>query len=196
MTFREARKLKRIFKCIQDAYSEIDKATDNREEDVKFVFGTSAKPTWAKEDHIHLMSGVIVNLSLTADGDIMFAPENWRNVFGEQIIGVIGPHNEKGKNSISFYLPKFEWRVTIGFANSYYANNATSKQLHINEILHWVIDNFNIKIVEEHTAQLRCVRTKREFGLALKESYYLTKKEKSQYDYEASYALIDEKKKD
>lgn len=209
MNYWQKEKLKKIFKCIADAYLEIDKATDDREADIRKVFGTPTNPTWAEEDHIHLKSGMIANIKLLESGAFTFAPEYWRNTFGEQIYGVYSPRywdekkRNKLRNSIKFewFEGKFQWTCKVGFGNSYYINDAVRYPHEVaREVLYWMIEHFNVEKIRENTFALCNARTKREFGLAYKSSYFETKplKEPSEddkatdYVAEASYAMIDE----
>ena len=209
MNYWQKEKLKKIFKCIADAYLEIDKATDDREADIEFVFGTPTNPTWADEDHIHLKSGLVANIELLESGAFTFAPEHWRNTFGEQIYGVYSPRywdekkRNKLRNSIKFewFEGKFQWTCKVGFGNSYYINDAGRYPHEVaREVLYWMIEHFNVGKIRQQTFVLKLKRTHREFGLDLKDSYYQTKelKEPSEddkatdYVAEASYAMIDE----
>ena len=208
MNYWQKEKLKKIFKCIADAYLEIDKATDDREADIEFVFGTPANPTWAEEDHVHLKSGEVVNIELLESGAFAFLPEHWRNVFGEQIYGVFSPKyweekRNKLRNSIQFgwFEGKFQWTCKGGFGNSYYVNDMGRYPYKVaTEVLHWMIEHFNVGNVRQKTLSLKIERRHREFGLDLKESYYQTKSLKepsdddkaTDYVAEATYTMIDE----
>lgn len=206
MNYWQKEKLKKIFKCIADAYLEIDKATDDREADIRKVFGTATNPEWAPEDHIHLNSGQIVDIELLECGGFVYSPERWRNTFGEQISGVFSPkyYDKKGKlrNSIHFcfFKGKFQWTCQVGFCNSYYSSETSYPASIGEEVVHWMIDNFNVEKIRENTFALRNARTKREFGLAYKSSYFETKPLKepkegdkaTDYVAEATYAMIDE----
>lgn len=208
MNYWQKEKLKKIFKCIADAYLEIDKATDDREADIEFVFGTPANPTWAEEDHIHLKSGEVVNLELLESGAFTFSPEHWRNTFGEQIYGIYVPKywDEKKRNlrnSIKFewFEGKFQWTCQVGFGNSYYVDEMGRYPHEVaREVLYWMIEHFNVGNVRQKTFALKIRRRHREFGLDLEKSYYQTKplKEPSDdekatdYAAEATYTMIDE----
>lgn len=202
MTLKEAKRLKKIFKCIANAYKAVYDSSDNVETDLVKIFGTAARPNWALEDHVHLNCGQIANIELLDEGGIVFAPEHWRDVHGNQITGVISPwyYGEKGKikKSISFSLTK-GWVVNIGFSSvraqeTDYTNKIAS------EVLHWIIDNFDVESIEEKTAAFKFSRVKKEFGLAGEDSYYLTVplKEKSDedkatnYQAEATYSILKE----
>ncbi len=208
MNYWQKEKLKKIFKCIADAYLEIDKATDDREADIEFVFGTPTNPTWAEEDHIHLKSGEVVNLKLLESGAFTFAPEHWRNIFGKQIYGVYSlkywdkKKRNKLRNPIKFgwFKGKFQWTCKVGFGNSYYIDDAGHYPHEVaKEVLYWMIEHFNVENVRQRIFMLNVKRRLREFGIALKESYYQTKplKEPSDddkatdYVAEATYAMID-----
>jgi hypothetical protein len=204
MNYWQKEKLKKIFKCIADAYLEIDKATDDREADIEFVFGTPTNPIWAEEDHIHLRSGEVVNLKLLESGAFTFAPEHWRNIFGKQIYGVYSPKywDKKLRNPIKFgwFEGKFQWICKVGFSNSYYIDDARPYPHEVaKEVLYWMIEHFNVENVRQRIFMLNIKRLRREFGLDLKESYYQTKPLKKprkgdkaiNYQAEATYSILE-----
>ena len=208
MNWTEKEKLKAIFNCIAEAYAEIDKASDDREADIRKVFGTATNPEWAPEDHIHLKSGAVANIELLECGGFVYSPEHWRNTFGEQISGVFSPkyYDKKNKlrNSIHFcfFEGKFQWTCQAGFCNTYYSSETDYPVKVGEEVLHWMINNFNVEKIRENTFNLRNARTKREFGLAFTSSYFNTKPLKepkegdkaTNYVAEATYTMLDEGK--
>lgn len=202
MTLKEAKRLKKIFKCIANAYAEVYKSSDDVDTDLVKIFGTAVKPNWALEDHVHLNCGQIANIELCDEGAIVFAPEHWRDVHGNQITGVISPwyYSKKGKvkKSIFFSLTK-GWVVNIGFSSARAQETDYTDKI-ASEVLHWIIDNFDVESIEEKTAQFKLSRVRKEFGLAGEDSYYLTVplKEKSaddkatNYQAEATYSILGE----
>ena len=206
MNWTEKEKLKAIFNCIAEAYKEIDRATDDRKADIEKVFGTATNPEWAPEDHIHLSSGQIVDIELLECGGFIFSPERWRNTFGEQISGIFSPKHYDDKNKLRnsihfcFFEGKFQWTCEVGFCNAYYSNKTDYPIKVSEEVIHWMIDNFNVEKIRENTFALRNARTKREFGLAYKSSYFETKPLKepkegdkaTNYQAEATYSILKE----
>lgn len=201
MTLKEAKRLKKIFKCIENAYKEIYMSSDDVDADIEKIFGTPVKPNWALEDHIHLKCGQIANIELCDNGAIVFAPEHWRDVHGNQITGVISSwYCKKGKikKAITFSLTK-GWVANIGFSSAIAQETDYTDKI-ASEVLHWIIDNFYVEIIEKKTAEFKLSRVKKEFGLAGKDSYYLTVplKEKSDddkatnYQAEATYSILKE----
>ena len=69
-------KLIEIQKCINNATDIIYRASLDVDKDHEFIFGTSVKPTWAPEDHVHLSSGEIVDIKLKEDR-ILFRTDKW-----------------------------------------------------------------------------------------------------------------------
>lgn len=189
MTRKEAKRLKEIYKCIKNAYLEIDKATDDREADIEFVFGTSAYPTWAPEDHIHYgASGEIIDIQLNDNGDIYFTSDRWMNIFGKQIYGVFisEPTKVEEKTIKPVYLgwahKKLQWCAAIGWLNSAYHSEIDRPSEIAEAVLHYIIDNFCTEYVDEKVFLLAQERSKKEFGLSLKaeENYYISKNPEKQ----------------
>jgi hypothetical protein len=197
MTRKEAKKLKKIFKCIQNAYAEIDKATDDREADIEFVFGTSEKPNWAPESRIHIReSENVLELRLEDDGSIKFFQQDWVNVFGKKIYVILPSTrtNSKGKfvSSVRYgwVRNKFQYYITPLYYGSYYIKYTDSKnRIAITEqVLHYIINNFNIEKINEKVDELINSRVTKEFNLSSsKENYWISKKKKNT----VLYSMID-----
>lgn len=180
MTKDEVSKLKEIISTVQDAYFLINKATIDRDADIEFIFGTSTKPTWAPEDHVHVgASGMIVDIKPASDG-IRFRGEHWVNCFGHKIYALLKNTHREGNNFISNYYKvknkngKKEWVIEPTWVNNYsdpyLVNNVTEA------VVRYLLDNFDIVKVKSKTNGLRALRARREFGFDLEHPYYKLKK--------------------
>lgn len=181
MTKVEVSKLKEIISTVQDAYFLINKATIDRDADIEFIFGTSIKPTWAPEDHVHAgASGMIIDIRPSSDG-IRFSGEHWVNCFGHRIYALLKNTHREGDRFISNYYKvknkdgKKEWKIEPTWVNNYsdpyLVNNVTEA------VVRYLLDNFDIANVKSKINELRALRARREFGFDLEHSYYKLKKE-------------------
>lgn len=176
MTKQKISKLKEIFKIIEEAYLIIDSATTDREKDIEFIFGTSVKPTWAPEDHVHLSSGEIIDIKLKEDR-ILFRTDKWVNVFGEKIWGVIQVRHSDGSDAIVVTKKGLfkDYYPTIIYSNSqFYEFRKDYLKAVERQVLDYLIDHFDVVGVKSKTRALSYMKGGYEFGLSLdnKENYY------------------------
>lgn len=171
MTKEQINRLIKIQKCISDAIDIINRASLDVDKDHEFIFGTSAKPTWAPEDHVHLSSGEIVNIKLKEDR-ILFRTDKWVNAFGEKIWGAI--HDSDAivvtkKGLFKDYYP------TITYPNSqFYEFRKDYLKAVEGQVLDYLIDHFDVVGIKSKTRALSHMKGGYEFGLSLdnRENYY------------------------
>lgn len=169
-------KLIEIQKCINNATDIIYRASLDVDKDHEFIFGTSVKPTWAPEDHVHLSSGEIVDIKLKEDR-ILFRTDKWVNTFGEKIWGVIRIKHSDGSDAIVVTKKGLfkDYYPTVIYPNSQFSEfhkdylDAIERQ-----VLDYLIDNFDVAGIKSKTRALGNLKGGYEFGLSLndKENYY------------------------
>ena len=176
MTKERINKLIEIQKCINDATDVIYRASLDVDKDHEFIFGTSVKPTWAPEDHVHLFAGEIIDIKLKEDR-ILFRNDKWVNAFGEKIWGVIRVKHSDGSDGITITKKGLfkDYYPTIIYPNSQFSEfhkdylEAVERQ-----VLDYLIDNFDVASIKSKTRTLGNLKGGYEYGLSLndKENYY------------------------
>lgn len=183
MTKEEVKKLKLIISTVQDAYFLINKATIDKEADIEFIFGTSTKPNWAPEDHVHVgASGMIIDIRPSSDG-IRFRGEHWVNCFGHRIYALLKNTHRVCDTFVSRYYKrknkegKKEWAIEPIWVNSYSEPYLVDNVVDV--VVRYLLDNFDIVKIKTKTNELKRLRAEREFGFDLKNPYYKIKKDEN-----------------
>lgn len=178
MTKKDINKLKDLFKTLENAYYIIGSASNDYDADNEFVFGTSASPTYASEDHVHLNNGDIIDIRLKED-KIIFRNSTWVNAFGKKIWGVVRVTRSNGTNAIIETKKGFKksYYPTIIYPCSYY-DSFTRSYLDIVEskVLEYLLE-IDITTLKNKTKELATLKGKYEFGRDLNnQNYYQTTK--------------------
>lgn len=176
MTKERINRLIKIQKCISDAIDIINRASLDVDKDYGFIFGTSAKPTWAPEDHVHLSSGEIVDIKLKEDR-ILFRTDKWVNAFGEKIWGAIRVRHIDDSDAIVVTKKGLfkDYYPTITYPNSqFYEFRKDYLKAVERQVLDYLIDHFDVVGIKSKTRALSHMKGGYEFGLSLdnKDNYY------------------------
>lgn len=180
MTRKEMKRFVEIAKLVNAVWKVQE---DNPYEDVKSkVYGKTGEWSKTGEDHIHESSDII-NIDFQ-DGGIIFYSDRWKNAKGEQISGILGILPGDFEVEVNFGWvkrhKKFEYTVTMGWSKCHgYKDKLVSDYVYKiqDKVLHYLIDNFDCDKVRADLRSVKSEISKKEFGLALENSYCMAKPE-------------------